>query len=340
MNKEYPFVSICTPTFNRRPFIKMMFSCFKNQTYPKDRMEWIIVDDGSDKIEDLIKKSNIPQIKYFYVKNKMKLGEKRNFMHTKTKGDFIVYMDDDDYYPPERVEHAIEVLQKNSGALCAGSSELYLYFKHIDQMYQSGPFGPTHSTAATFAFRRALLNYTQYDDNAAISEERSFLKEYTIPFVQLDPMKSILVFSHDQNSFDKKNMLDMGDNDKFKKSDKKVRDFIKNKSEESIYQFFMKDIDKKLEGYNPGNPKNKPDVIKQIQEITEERKQMEIANKQGASIMIDIPGQGKKQLSPHEVINILTQQQNQIKFLVQRVKELENTVLQTQMQLAAVKTPS
>ena len=132
----------------------------------------------------------------------------------------------------------------------------------------------------------------------------------------------------------------MGDNDKFKKSDKKVRDFIKNKSEESIYQFFMKDIDKKLEGYNPGNPKNKPDVIKQMQEITEERKQMEIANKQGASIMIDIPGQGKKQLSPHEVINILTQQQNQIKFLVQRVKELENTVLQTQMQLAAVKTPS
>ena len=54
MSKNYPFVSICTPTFNRRPFIEMMFSCFKNQTYPKDKMEWIIVDDGTDKIEDLI----------------------------------------------------------------------------------------------------------------------------------------------------------------------------------------------------------------------------------------------------------------------------------------------
>ena len=161
MTKEYPFVSICTPTFNRRPFINMMFQCFKNQTYPKDRMEWIIIDDGDDKIEDLIKKSGISQIKYFPVKKKMKLGEKRNFMHSKTKGDFLVYMDDDDYYPPERVQHAIEVLEKNPGALCAGSSELYLYFKHIDKMYQSGPFGPTHSTAATFAFRRALLNYTQ-----------------------------------------------------------------------------------------------------------------------------------------------------------------------------------
>ena len=64
-------------------------------------------------------------------------------MHTKTKGEFLVYMDDDDYYPPERVEHAVDVLQKNPRALCAGSSELYVYFKHIDQMYQSGPFGPT-----------------------------------------------------------------------------------------------------------------------------------------------------------------------------------------------------
>ena len=336
MTKEYPFVSICTPTFNRRPFINMMFQCFKNQTYPKDRMEWIIIDDGDDKIEDLIKKSGISQIKYFPVKKKMKLGEKRNFMHSKTKGDFLVYMDDDDYYPPERVQHAIEVLEKNPGALCAGSSELYLYFKHIDKMYQSGPFGPTHSTAATFAFRRALLNYTQYDDNAALAEERSFLKEYTIPFVQLDPMKSILVFSHDHNSFDKKKMLHMGENDKFKQSDKKVRDFIRTKNEESIYQFFMKDIDQKLEKYEPGNPKNKPDVLKQMDEITEERKKMEMANQQGAAIMIDVPGQGKRKLSPQEIIGTLTQQQNQIKFLIQRVKELENNVLQTQLQLASV----
>ena len=110
-------------------------------------------------------------------------------------------------------------------------------------MYQSGPFGPTHSTAGTFAFRRSLLQYTQYDDDAAIAEERSFLKEYTIPLVQLDPMKTILVFSHNHNSFDKKNMLAMGENKCFKKSNKKVRDFIKQTHEENIYQFFMKNID-------------------------------------------------------------------------------------------------
>ena len=70
--QEQPFVSICTPTFNRRPFIETMFECFRNQTYPKEKMEWIIVDDGTDKIEDLILQSNLPQIRYFKIKKKMK----------------------------------------------------------------------------------------------------------------------------------------------------------------------------------------------------------------------------------------------------------------------------
>ena len=56
-----------------------MFECFRNQTYPKDRMEWIIVDDGTDKIQDLIDNSEIHQIKYFPLKDKMTLGAKEKF---------------------------------------------------------------------------------------------------------------------------------------------------------------------------------------------------------------------------------------------------------------------
>ena len=63
--KVYPLISVCTPTYNRRPFIPTMFECFKNQTYPRDRIEWIVVDDGTDKIQDLIDESGIENIKYF-----------------------------------------------------------------------------------------------------------------------------------------------------------------------------------------------------------------------------------------------------------------------------------
>jgi glycosyltransferase involved in cell wall biosynthesis len=332
---EQPFVSICTPTYNRRPFIEIMFQCFRNQTYPRDKMEWIIVDDGTDKIEDLILTSKLPQIRYFKLKKKMKLGEKRNYMHKHVKGSIIVYMDDDDYYPPQRVEHCVETLLANPTALCAGSSELYLYFKHIDKMYQSGPFGDNHATAGTFAFKKELLEQTKYDDNASLAEERSFLKEYTIPFVQLDPMKTILVFSHDHNSFDKKNMLQNCHPQYFKESSKNVRDFIQHEHEESIYKFFMEDIDQLLEDYLPGKAENKPDVVQQLHEISEQRKQMMQAQQmQTPSIMIEVPGQGKRPMSPPEIVQVLSQQQNQIKFLINRVKELENNLLQAQMNAA------
>ena len=36
------------------------------------------------------------------MKKKIKLGRKRNLIHEKCKGDIIVYMDDDDFYPPDR----------------------------------------------------------------------------------------------------------------------------------------------------------------------------------------------------------------------------------------------
>ena len=267
---DLPTVSICTPTFNRRPFIPYMIKCFEHQTYPKEKMEWIIIDDGTDKIEDMV--SHIPQIKYFKYDEKMTLGRKRNLMHEKTTGDIIVYMDDDDYYPPERVSHAVETLRKNNRALCAGSSRMYVYFKHINKMHEFGPYGPNHATAATFAFKRELLKTSRYNEEQSLAEEKYFLKDYTVPFVQLNPLKTILVFSHVHNSFDKKMLLQNKNDPNIRETSITVDDFVK---EQDIKQYFMEDIDNILSMYNPGDPSNKPDVLEQIKSITEKRKKME-----------------------------------------------------------------
>ena len=262
-----PFVSICTPTFNRRPFIPYIIQCFLNQDYPKNKMEWIIIDDGTDKIEDLV--ANIPEVKYYKFNEKMTLGKKRNIAHQYCKGDIIVYMDDDDYYPPCRVSHAVCKLKENPKILCAGASEMYIYFKHIQQMYQFGPYGPNHATAATFAFRRSLLEETRFDDNTSIAEEKSFLKNYTIPFIQLEPLKTILVFSHIHNSFDKKKLLEIP-NPFVKLSNKTVNDFVK---EPSLQYFFLNTIDELLCNYEPGNPVYKPDVLQQMELIQKDQLQ-------------------------------------------------------------------
>jgi len=344
-----PMVSVCTPTYNRRPFIPMMFSCFRNQDYPMSRVEWIIVDDGTDKIGDLIATSNIPQIKYFPLDEKLSLGAKRNFMHEKSKGSIIVYMDDDDYYPPERISHAVDTLLKNPKALCSGSSEIYIYFKHIQKMYQGGPYGPNHATAGTFAFRRELLEKTQYESHAALAEEKAFLKDYTIPFVQLDPMKSILVFSHEHNTFDKRKLLENPHPQYFKESPKTVDDFIRKPEEADIKDFFLNRMAGLLDDYEPGKPFMKPDVIKQIKEIEADRKkkeeeirkqqveQMMQQQQQGGAqpIMLEREGQPPLALSNQQVIEIINQQQAQIAQMATRIQELENA-LHMQSQLKPV----
>jgi glycosyltransferase involved in cell wall biosynthesis len=230
-------------------------------------MEWIIIDDGTDPIEDLVK--DVPGVQYFRLDEKTPLGKKRNMMHEKSKGEIIVYMDDDDYYPPTRVTHAVQSLLRSRHALIAGSSILHIWFNDLNQMVQFGPYGPNHATAGTFAFKRELLKKTSFDENACLAEETHFLKKYTIPMVQLDPKHTILVFSHQHNTFDKRQLLKTKDtSDKINDSSYTVEDFIKD---EELRNFYKTNLDSVLQNYEPGRPEHKPDVLKQTEELRIER---------------------------------------------------------------------
>jgi len=268
-NNQYPFVSVCTPTFNRRPFIPYMIKCFERQTYPMDRIEWIIIDDGTDPIGDLV--AHIPQVRYFYYEKKMLLGKKRNEIHKKSKGDILVYMDDDDYYPPQRISHAVEILQSNPTILLAGASEMHIYFDKYDKLYQCGPYKANHATAATFAFKRELLKETRYDEENALAEETKFTKNYTIPLIQLDTLKSILVFSHRHNSLNKEKLLETPQQCKITDSRYSVADFIQDAE---LRKFYTHDMNYLLENYEPGRPENKPILMAQIKAMEERREQV------------------------------------------------------------------
>lgn len=339
-----PYVSVCTPTFNRRPFIEAMIECFNHQTYPKEQMEWIIIDDGTDKIGDLV--SHIPNVKYFAYDDKLTLGKKRNLMHDKSRGDIIVYMDDDDYYPPERVSHAVEMLQANPTALCAGSSEIYIYFKHVDKLYQFGPYGTNHATAGTFAFKRELLSHTKYDETACLAEERHFLKDYTISMVQLDPLKVILVFSHEHNTFDKRKLLEPA-NTAVKDTSKTIDDFIVGSSAAKLKRFYLEEMNDLLKFYEPGHPRMKPDVIEQTAQLEQTRTRIVESQNQAHGIVMHQSGKEPMVLTNEQVVNIMQVQQTQVKDLtanlasIQKEKtKLENIVaLLTSHQMSTVTTP-
>ena len=323
--KKYPFVSVCTPTFNRRPFINAMIKCFNHQDYPQDRMEWIIIDDGTDPVEDMV--ASHPRVKYFKYDTKMTLGKKRNLLHEKSRGEILVYMDDDDYYPPQRVSHAVEMLVSHPEALCAGSSEIYIYFKHIGQMKRFGPYGPNHATAGTFAFKRKLLKNNRYNDDACLAEERAFLKDYTVPFVQLNPMKVILVFSHDHNTFDKRKLLVNANPDIVRDSPKKVMDFIKD---HELRRFYMVELEKLLENYAPGRPEMKPDVIAQTRQLEKDREKMmaDAAAKNGGGsgqIVLQQPGKDPVALTNEQVIQIIQNLQNDVAARDKQIEDMKQS---------------
>lgn len=316
-------VSLCTPTFNRRPFIAQMITNILKQDYPLNCMEWIIVDDGTDPIGDLVK--DISFVKYIYSAERMPLGKKRNFMHEqcsfKNDNDIVVYIDDDDYYPTCRVSHAVETLHKSS-ALCAGSSEIYLWFNGIDKMYKFGPYGPNHATAGTFAFKRALLKDTRYEDHAVLAEEKVFLKNYTVPFVQLNPLKTILVISHEQNTFDKRRLIDTNSpvcND----SSLVPCTFIKDPK---TLAFYTKEIGEQLKTYAPGEISNKPDVLAEIK-----RRDAERAASGNAQVVLTQPDGSKRILQMNEIIEVLKMKTNENNMLKEKNTELENRLKQIKL---------
>jgi hypothetical protein len=208
-------------------------------------------------------------------------------------------------------------------------------------MYQFGPYGPNHATAGTFAFRKELLKQSRYEDHAALAEEKVFLKNYTIPFVQLDPLKCILVFSHEQNTFDKRILLDNPHPDYVRPSPKTVDMFIRGGEKEAkIKKYFLEDIGDILKNYEPGTAKYKPDVLVQMKQIEAERdrmiqqQQQQQQMQQSQQIVMQVPGGEPRTLNMQEVVGIIQQQQQHLQTLSQRNQELEQIILQLQQQFS------
>jgi glycosyltransferase involved in cell wall biosynthesis len=198
-------VSIVTPTYNRRAFIPILIQLYQNQTFPKDKMEWIILDDGRDKVEDLFKEAakTIPHLRYLYRDEKMRIGAKRNLLNKEAKGSIIIAMDDDDYYPADRVAHVVAQFKKYPKMNLAGSSEMNLYYVDSKAIYTMGPYHSHHATNGTMAWRKSYSDTHTYDEYVTKAEETSFLENYRFPMIQLDPKKTILVICHSDNTVDK-----------------------------------------------------------------------------------------------------------------------------------------
>lgn len=106
-------ISIITPTYNREKFLSAAIDSVLKQTYKN--FELIIVDDGSTDNTQALVASYVekdPRIKYLQQKNQGQ-SVARNYALSIASGDFICFLDSDNYWPEEKLEKSIGAFESH-----------------------------------------------------------------------------------------------------------------------------------------------------------------------------------------------------------------------------------
>ena len=118
-------VSIIMPSWNTERFIAETIQSVINQTYTN--WELLIVDDcSSDNTDEVVASFKDERIKYFHNEKNSGAALTRNKAMREAKGEWIAFLDSDDLWTPEKLEHQIDFMKKN------GYTFSYTNYEEID----------------------------------------------------------------------------------------------------------------------------------------------------------------------------------------------------------------
>ena len=113
MNTKFtPLVSIVIPTYNHAEFIIKALKSVIDQTYKN--WEAIIIDNESvDETYKIINSLNDSRIKYFKISNDGVIAKSRNLGIKEAKGDWIAFLDSDDWWTKDKLEVCFGKISEN-----------------------------------------------------------------------------------------------------------------------------------------------------------------------------------------------------------------------------------
>lgn len=173
------------------------------QTVKPDK--WIVVDNSSCPAYDWSPSQDIAFVEYHRVYEQHTIGALRNKcleLALAAGADTIVFWDDDDYYPPQRIATGVQALQTNPSADIAGSSHMYVLLAKENAFLEVGPFHAKHATAATYTIRRNYAEQNRFPDQSR-GEELGFTNNWTANMIQVPAEDTIVVMGHSRNTVNK-----------------------------------------------------------------------------------------------------------------------------------------
>jgi len=169
-------------------------------------MEWIIVDDGDDSIEDTL--IGVPNVVYVRCDKKMTISEKRNLGVQRAMYDYIVMVDDDDVYPNNSVLQRVAMLMKEPAKQCGYCTTIPCYdiTKYSSFMNVPPITLPISQrvSEATLVFTKKFWEERGFDDTVHIAEGDSFISGREQMCREISPQEVIVSLTHPKNTSSRK----------------------------------------------------------------------------------------------------------------------------------------
>jgi len=160
-NSSEKFVSVIVPAYNASKTIKHLIIALMNQSYPKDKYEIIIVDDGSkDKTTKMVmsvaKENQQPNIKIIKLEHNLGPAAARNRGIMEAKGEIIAFTDADTLPDKDWLKELVKAFDNESVGGVRGEilTDSYLLFP-----VRVAPVGSGYKTC-NMAYRKEILYNT------------------------------------------------------------------------------------------------------------------------------------------------------------------------------------
>ena len=118
--ESLPLISVITRTQNRPELLQTAIRSVAAQSYPN--IELIVVNDGGKNCEALVQEAaqgNIQQLHYQHLPKNLGRSAAANKGLQKSQGQFIIFLDDDDWFEPHHIETLYARLTSDKGAIAA-----------------------------------------------------------------------------------------------------------------------------------------------------------------------------------------------------------------------------
>ena len=169
-----PAVSVIIPTYNRSGYLVQAVESVLNQTFGD--LEVVVVDDGStDDTARVLRSLNDPRVKPIHQANAGRSAA-RNRGFAESSGQYIVFLDDDDLFLPEKLERQAGFLLENPGAGLVASG-----FNYVDAEGQTIQAARPWKHVPVLDWRSCVLRFGALHLSAVLIR-RSAILSMGLPF--------------------------------------------------------------------------------------------------------------------------------------------------------------